>query len=337
MDRNPVTTTLVAALIVVLAVASAAVIGVATLERPRIDGVDNSWGTVAENRTEIETQIAVDNPRLLEWGDGVADVTYTVSLNSVQIADGRKKQVDLSGGRDVITASTWMNNDDVPEWWVTHVNNDETTTVRVNPAVVVESTDVTFPVDSRTRTRTVETDLLAPLQTNETRRFGAFGRTLLVVNGTDARWGHATAERTPLIVSATVTNPTPVPIPIADIGYTIRMNGVRVGHSVGDQEEVIPPHSTRTIETRAIIDNSKLDEWWVTHLRNDETTRLTVDFHATVEYRGERQRLPLDFLTYQRTFDTNIFQQNAVSVNGSVDTDGTPAQEPTPRTRTASR
>lgn len=104
-----------------------------------------------------------------------------------------------------------------------------------------------------------------------------------------------------MVASATVTNPTPVPISLVDIGYKIYMDDIQVGRSTGDQRRVIPPGSTRTIETRAAIDNGELDQWWVTHLRRNETTRLRVEFYATIGLFGQRERVPLEFLSYEHT------------------------------------
>lgn len=298
-------------LMVVFLVVCAVLLVALTLDRPRITAVDNDWGTVTENRTEIETQVTVKHPRILELGDTFVNVEYTISLNDIEIVHGQKQAVPRSGEQqNVITVSTWANNDDIPEWWITHINRNQTTSVRIDPKIVTEYGGLRFPVESWTQTRTVNTNLLEPLQTSEIRRFHAFNRTLLSVNKTAAHWGRATAEQTPLTVSATVSNPRSNPIPIINIGYTIRMNGIRVGHSVTDNQTVIPPHSTKKITSRAFINNSRLDEWWVTHLRHNETTRLTVDFYATTEYNGERRRVPLDFLTYQRTFQTQIFNAN---------------------------
>jgi hypothetical protein len=41
--------------------------------------------------------------------------------------------------------STWVNNDEIPEWWVTRANNNETTTVTVDPSVVVKYAGVSVP------------------------------------------------------------------------------------------------------------------------------------------------------------------------------------------------
>ncbi|WP_436347103.1 LEA type 2 family protein [Natronorubrum sp. FCH18a] len=129
---------------------------------------------------------------------------------------------------------------------------------------------------------------------------------MFVVEETNAQWGNATEDRTPIEAEATVTNPTRLPVPITEIGYTVRLNDIVVGEGVAAEQTVIGPGSTQTIEVNAAIDNSVLDEWWVTHLQNDETSNLTVDFTATLEYAGIQREVPLDFLSYDHTFETDL-------------------------------
>lgn len=309
--------TLAAVAVVVVLLVGVAAYGLLFVDRPRVQAVDNEWGTVDADRTEIETEVAVANPLLLRVVDGAATLEYAVTMNDVQFATSEKERVHLGGQRDVVTTSTWVNNDQIPAWWVTHVNNDETTNVTVDPTVAVEYVGVTLPAKSWTRERTFQTDLLAPLDVDEPRRFSAFDRTVVVVNETDARWGHATAEQTPINATATVTNELPVPLPITDVQYTIQMNGVVVGEGEAAQQTLIPAGATRTLDARAVVDNSRLDDWWVTHIRNEETTNLTVTFDATVEVGGVERRLPLRFISFERTFETDVF--GAETVGGDSD------------------
>ncbi|WP_226004518.1 LEA type 2 family protein [Natrinema salinisoli] len=335
-------------LVVLVVLVAAGTYGLLAVERPRVDSVDSEWGTVTSERTEVETRIGVDNPRLLRVGDAAADVSYTVSMNDLEVASERKRQVDAAGDEATVTVSTWLDNDDIPAWWASHIRRNETTTVRVEPDVVIEYAGLRLPAEEWTRTHTVRTDLLEPLQTTEPREFQAGGQPVFVVNETDARWGNATAERTPIDASATVTNPTSLPIPITEVRYAVRLNGIRVGEGVASERTVLPANSTRTLAANATIDNDRLDEWWVTHLRNDETSTLTVDFTATLEYAGLERELPLDFLSYNRTFRTDMLgstgagavdssgsQESVTARNGGGAIDGTsrsspPDSEPTP-------
>lgn len=295
-----------AILVALVLIGSTVTYGVLAVDRPRVDAVDSEWGTVTDDRTEVETRITVDNPRLLRLGDAAANVSYTVRANDIVLASERDNRVQLAGSESTVLTSTWIDNDRIPTWWTSHINNDETTTVRIEPDVTVDYAGFSLPADSGTRTRTVRTDLLEPLRTDQRREVEAAGRTMLVVEETDARWGDATANRTPVEAEAVVTNPTGIPIPITEIEYAIRLNDVVVGQGVAAERTVIEPDSTRTIETEMVVDNSELDEWWVTHLRNDETSTLTVNFTATVEYAGIRRDVPLDVLSYERTLETDL-------------------------------
>jgi len=181
-------TGLVLFLAVVLLVATAAY-GVLAVDRPQVESVDNEWGAVTNDRTEVETRIGVDSPLLLRVGDAAADISYTVSMNDIEFATERENRVSLDGDESTVSVSTWLDNDEIPAWWVSHIKRNETTTVRVQPDVVVDVAGIRLPADEWTRTRTVHTDLLEPLETNESQEFQAYGRTVMVVDETNATWG----------------------------------------------------------------------------------------------------------------------------------------------------
>ncbi|WP_254531889.1 LEA type 2 family protein [Natrinema gelatinilyticum] len=314
-------------LVVVALIGATAAYGVLAVGRPQVESVDSKWGTVTTERTEVETRITVDDPLLLRLGDSAADVSYVVSMNDIEVATERENRVKLDGNDSTVTVSTWLDNDDIPAWWASHVNRNETTTVRVDPDVGITYVGIQLSTTELTRTRTVRTNLLEPLRTNETQQVQAGGQTVFVVNETNAQWGTATSNRSPIDASATVTNPAPVPVPITEIGYTVRLNGIVVGQGVAARQTVIPPGSTRTLDVNATIDNSRLDEWWTTHVRNNETSTLTVEFDATLEYGGVTRTLPLDVLSYERTFETDLFG------NGTNETSSTSRSQESTRNR----
>jgi LEA14-like dessication related protein len=305
----------VAVLGVLTLVVAAAGVGALLLDRPRVTGVENEWGTTTAERTEVRTRIAVDNPRVVELTDATLDAEYAVSVNGIEVADERVESVALSGPQDVVTTSTRFDNSEIPRLWASHVNNGENTTVTVDPTVETAIAGVDLGASSFTWNRTVQTDLLDSLNVDRTREIQALGATVLYVNETRAEWGTATVERTPVELSATVTNPLPVGLPIANLSYTVRLNDIVVGSGQTGTRTVVPPGSTETIPATAAIDNQKLDEWWVSHRRNDGTSELTVEFNATVSVGGRDVRVPLPALTYDRTVSTDIL--DGLAANGS--------------------
>jgi LEA14-like dessication related protein len=161
---------------------------------------------------------------------------------------------------------------------------------------------------------------------------------VLFVNRTSANWGTVTREETPIDMSFQLYNPQTFPYTISELGYEITMNGVLVGEGQTEDIAAIPPGATETVRTEAAIVNGNLDEWWVTHLQNDQRTQLKIEFYAVVS--GQELvsdvRVPLDELTYRETIETDIFGNKNASTapNGSETTptpgDGTPTPATTP-------
>jgi LEA14-like dessication related protein len=161
---------------------------------------------------------------------------------------------------------------------------------------------------------------------------------VLYVNETSAQWGEVKESATPLNLDFRVYNPKEYPVGVSEIGYEITMNDVAVGEGTTEQGYTVGPKSTETVETTTLIDNAKLDEWWVSHLERDQVTDLRIDFYARLEVTGgETIRVPLRSLTYTETIETDIFGNEAGGAgDGSDDTDdSTPTPTGTPEDSTA--
>ncbi|MGM0591063.1 MAG: LEA type 2 family protein [Halobacteriota archaeon] len=299
-------------LVVLVALALVLVGAVATgvAGTPTVTGVDNEITGVNQTSTVIESDVHVRNPNPVGARFGGLTVDYAVAMNQITMATGTKSGVAVRSGRSTVPFTSRMSNARIPEWWVSHVNNGEETTLVVNADVHSKLVDRTF--DAPKVTRPIQTDIISGFNSDETRAVNAdqplVSDPVLYVNETRATWGTATAERTPLQLEFTVYNPNPHPVAFTEIGYDITMNEVAVGDGASEREYVIPPGSSRTIQTTTYIDNDKLDEWWVTHVSQNQVTELRIDFYANVELAaGSSVRLPLDAMTYTRTIETDIF------------------------------
>jgi LEA14-like dessication related protein len=318
------TKTRTAATVLLLLVASVA--GAYTLGlvgAPAVTDVENRFGSVDDEETTVRTDLALSNPNPVGVSLGGASVAYTVSMNDVEMARGEREGLDLPAGRSDLEFTTRMDNDRIPAWWVSHVRNGERTEVRVD--ATVRSSTLGRSVDL-TRTRTVETDIVEQFRSTEHRPVDAdlplVSDPVLVVRETDANWGAVTNRSTPIEMSFAVYNPKSVPYAVTEIGYNVTMNGVAVGNGTTETGTVLPPEEETTVPATTVIDNRRLDEWWVTHLENDQRTDLRIDFHATVDLPGGGTvRVPLDALTYTRTVETDVFGTKNASTNGSAATD----------------
>ena len=328
-----IATVLVVVVVVVATVGSAYLLGL--VGAPAVVAVENRFGEVTNETTEIETGLVVNNPNPVGVTLGGTTVDYTVRMNAVAMADGTKEGLSVERGNSTLPFTTRMRNERIPDWWVTHIENDENTTVVVD-ATVTSSTLGDRSVELE-QEQHVETDLIGAFASGETRPVNAsqplVSDPVLYVNRTTAAWGEVTEERTPIDTSFLVYNPKTVPYAITEVGYTITMNDVVVGEGSSDREYVIEGRTTENVSTTTAIRNERLDEWWVSHLRNEQVTDLQIDFYAKIELPGGAEiRVPLDALTYERTVETDIFGTKN-STDGSERTDGGPTTStPTPGT-----
>ncbi|WP_170977257.1 LEA type 2 family protein [Halorussus salinisoli] len=293
---------LAAGLVVSAAGVGAAVsTGVLNLQPPAVESVENEWGEISQERTGIQTRIVVNNPNGVGI-PGVAGVSYDVAMNDVTVAEGSSGGLSLSPGRNEVTLRTDVDNEKIPAWWASHINDGERTTVSVEPSVNAAFLSKSLP----SRDRTFETDMLSSFDSDSGQSVEFGDETLLTVKETEASWGTATRNETPLRFAGTVHNPNGAPIRFSKIGYEVSMNDVTVAEGTTGESVEIAGESTETIHVNSTLDNRKLDEWWVSHLRNDETTNLDVSVFAVAETDSGTERVPLPFLSERVVFETDI-------------------------------
>ncbi|WP_075936940.1 LEA type 2 family protein [Halosegnis longus] len=321
----------VTALVVVAgSVGGASALGVIGV--PSVGTVDNSFGPVDDETTVINTDLVVVNPNPIGVRLGDSRIDYTVRMNDVPMASGNKSGLQIGSGNTTLAFSTRMDNSQIPPWWASHVRNNETTVVTIDANVSASllgqrSTQLT-------QEREIQTDLIGQFNSDETRPVSGPDNPLienpfLYVNATRAQWGTVTDAETPIAMEFDAYNPQTQPYTITSVGYNVTMNGIPVGDGVTERPYVIEGETTETIETTPTIDNSRLDDWWVSHLENEQVTDLRIDFYARVELpTGNTIRVPLDELTYERTIETDIFGTNGAT-NETTGDGGTPTPTPT--------
>ncbi len=329
------------AVVGVLVASLVGAVALGVLGTPAVEAVDNRFGEVDNETTVIDTDLVVDNPNPVGVQLGNTTINYTVRMNDVAMAVGGREGLGVEPGNSTLEFTTRMDNERIPTWWVTHVNGDERTVVTINATVRTSLLgERQFDI---TQEQEVETDIIGQFNSDETRPVEAddpppgVRNPILYVNRTSASWGEATAETTPIDMEFLVYNPKTVPFTVTELGYEITMNGVAVGEGRTEEATAIPPGGTETIRTETLIRNGNLDDWWVTHLRNDQVTDLRIEFYAVVsgELLPQDVRVPLDELTYERTIETDIFGNKNASTDRDETTptpadDGTATPEPTP-------
>jgi len=296
---------------------------------PSVAGVENRFAGVNQTTTMIQTDVTVSNPNPIGVSFGESSIDYSVWLNEIALAAGSKAGLSVETGNSTMSFRTAMANQRIPDWWVSHIQKDERTTLRVKANVTSgllgRSVEVT-PVE-----RPITTDILSGFNSTETRPVNAnvalVSDPVLYINETWAAWGDVSTETTQLNTAFVAYNSKTVPYTVTEVRYEISMNGIVVGDGATNRGHVIEPQTRETIEGGTAIRNQQLDEWWVSHLEQNQVTQLRIDFGITVELAGGQViEVPLDPLTYMETIETDFFGNKRG--RGSSNDTGTPIQTP---------
>ena len=299
---------------------------------PSVAGVDNAFGPVNESTTTIESEIVVNNPNPFGVSLGGLTIDYAVEMNGVRMATGGREGLGVNAsGNSSIPLSTRMNNDRIPPWWISHVENDENTTLTVDASIHSDLLGREFNPQIE---RSVETNLIGGFNSEEDRPIEVDEPVapdpMLWLNSTSGQWGDVNNETTEIDTAFELFNPNPTPVAISEIGYEIRMNNVTMGEGTTEKGVAIAPGEVETVRATTAIRNQNLDDWWVTHLQNEQTTQLEVTFYARIdlsEFGGDTIRIRLDSI--ERTIETDIFGTKEAGGTGEDgDTSGTATPTP---------
>ena len=312
----------VGALLLLVVVAGGAL--AVAYDQPHVESVQSEFGDVDDDEAEVNTRVVVRNPneRALP---GRFDLGFAVTLNGVEVAGGTEPGVRIGPGRNTVETTATFDNAKIPEWWVTHVNRGERTTMETRARVgFVGGLGPTVPAERRT----IETDLLGPLAEEGESTVGVGDSDLLVVGHQRAEWREADAETTPLRFTTELENVHDRPVRLDGTDYEVRMNGVVVGEGRTDDGIELAPGESGTFTVDAAIDTPKMQRWWVTHLRNGESTDLRIEVYAVVDDGEQRRTLPLSVFDRRATFETDLLGSGRTSVRLQETADAPAFEEP---------
>jgi LEA14-like dessication related protein len=286
--------------------------------------VENDWGEIADDETEIRTRVVLDGRHLVNAHVDSVGLRYEAYMNGVRVARSEKKGVSLNRQNTTAHLSAYIDRSSLLEWWHTHVNNGERTRLVIRPQVTVDLPSIdlsaldfaglgvppTRPPFSSVSVETpnyvteFDTGILDSIRTDEKMTATAFGRTVFAVHGIDARWGEADEDETPVELRVKVENPNPFAVGLEDIGYTVKMNGVRVGEGRVDDLR-LSAHDTEVVSSVAVLKNERIADWWTTHLRRNEKTETEISLSGAVRALGFGRRI--GDRSYTGSFETDLF------------------------------
>jgi len=279
----------------------------ADFERPRILAADREWGAVTDATTAVRTRVAIDNPNDDERLNELLalDATQRTAINDVTVARGGHRTDGLGSGRSTFAFVSEMNNSKVPAWWARHLDAGERSTVTTTPGVRADLGFTTVDVAVPNRSSEFRTDLLAGMG-GDSETVAVGGEPALTVRSEAAEWGRATPETAPVLVNATLANERAVPVTVTAIDYRVALNDVVLADRTVPETYRVAPGETRTVGFDMALDNGRMDEWWVTHVRRGESTNVSVAVTATVETPRGTETAELDSLSRNGTMTTDV-------------------------------
>jgi len=272
------------------------------LAPPEVRSYSTHWGKVNEEETEILATVEVYNPYPLVIP--VEEVEMEMLMNNITLAEGRAEGIEIQAdSTSTINPAMTVDNSQLARWWYTHISHGGHTefTLRNEVHLSILGKDVSLPLEL---SREVDTNVL---DTTGVEEFEG-GETLPgtpKVESIGHRWGEATPAETQILTTITFHNPREVNVYIKRIHYTVRMNGISMGEGEG-QGITLPPESEKKVEIISHLDNTRIPEWWVSHVQNGESTRLSLEGNASIEVEGRNLSFPLPSL--KKEFTTSVVE-----------------------------
>lgn len=287
---------------------------------------EGEWGEVNESSTEVVTTIQVQNNNdyAISLGSNVG-AKYYLYFNDVRVANGEKRGVNIPKGNSTIELRTYIDNEQLVPWWAEFVRANETivmdTTVTAEAGLLGQQFSKNFTLEQRTMMED-ETPMIDSLSAAASETEGRYTvdagveEVGYVVERGYAEWGEVEDNQTTVLFKFDITNPSDsVAIPSEPDGLraNIEMNGVNLMDVSGDEFEMrsstepIQPGETRTVVYAVDMDNRKIDDWFRSHVRNDEVTDVEVTFGMTFAVQGQSFDVPPQGgATYTCEFQTGM-------------------------------
>lgn len=290
------------------------------------------WQDVNSENISVTSKAWINNPSKLTVNYTDVELQYRVLMNGVILVEGERNQIRIEKGNQTKYINSTLVQDRIPYWWASHVRNNETSQMQVPLTVKAGVGPATVPFHAVVYQDEIDTDLIEVINhglngTEGTYSYGEVagyntGPEIEIVDGS-AEWGQVSTETTNLQLDLEVRNPNSYPLPVPGTAGSVRMNDVdmlewsneeaRVIQSPDDN--MIAPGETEELTFQIEMDNSEVDDWLTSHVRNNERTDGALNMKLLFEVQGQQITLPPgDGLRCGFSFQTNILEdQNSTS------------------------
>lgn len=287
--------------------------------KPEIRGTSLEWGEVTPSTTELIATVNVYNPNPISLP--IKKVVCDVTMNDILMGSAETRDLSIKKNTETsLKIAANIDNSKIPEFWTEHLRRNEQSEVIVDVKTVFDLivTDFTYPFRKKT---SIQTNLLgsmskaAPIPLEEKIELPTgqektiFKATIESLSG---ERGNITSDTAELLLSATVNNQNPYPLVIPKIIHNVDINDIPMVSGESEKDYTIPPDSREDIGATALVDSSRMGEWFVSHIQRGEASTFNYQISFALDLPGEvakqlgQKKLVVPVWEGSKTFTTNI-------------------------------
>mgnify|MGYP000244580019 CR=1 FL=1 len=265
---------------------------------PELVAAWHEWGVVNKTVTEVRSTIIIYNPG--GYSATLEALDYRIYVNDIRIAVGhlREPAEIRPKSNSTIKVSTFIDNTKLPDLWVSYVSSGEKINVEVEGEARVRAFGIAFSIPiSYSKDYEPEEKLEDLLDIDEPYNVTTpTGQVIVTVQQVDTSWGNVNQTTTEFVHLVTLYNPNPTILVITQMRYETIVNGLELAEGIQPMNNItIGPYETVNITVYTYLNNTLIDDWWVSHLQNDETSNILVNVFMVLANGTE---VPI----YQRSF-----------------------------------
>jgi LEA14-like dessication related protein len=293
--------------VAIVAIASIGILYLVGLTRtPQLEGATLSWGQITEQNTTVDAAVEVDNRLPFGIGSKSIKVTVPVRFYDVEAAQLTVSDLHLPSGQSTVYGNADLDVTTLPQWWDDFIQQGERLDIQVQPRVEASflglplsgqlpevGTEISIPIMKHlggTNEVIMGFDDASPWEIglNPADQFIVSPpvpqQPLITMESWDLQWGDVTEETTQILGTVVLRNELPLPIPIEEFQLELEMNDIEVvkEFDIVPTQSQLSPNESVPIELAVEIDNSKLIQWWTSHLQNGENSTIIARIGTTV-------------------------------------------------------
>lgn len=244
--------------------------------QPEIKEINARWGEVNDQYSELLVTVNISNPLPFL---PLKDVESYVYVNGIQIAKGNAKEIE----KDRLVLSIKIENDRIRDMWVSHLQNEEQSEIliKVVPVINLLITEYRYPVEMKDEFVTNILGMRFPDQS-----VSVAGREIFAFKNIGLELGRVDNLKTEIFVKGVAVNNAPASIEVRRMEYRMLMNGITVASGTENLDLNLRAGSKSDVKIPVVMDNTKLPEWWVTHVKNGEHTTVRLQAKLYIEFMG---------------------------------------------------